>query len=330
MRLQIISRDEVKNAITMAQAIETVKVAFAQLSRGLARVPVRTQLGVPRHDGVTLFMPAYLEESDELGMKMVSVFSGNIEQGLPTINAMVTLIDAETGLPTAIIDGTYLTALRTGAASGAATNLLARKDARTVAILGAGVQGRTQLRAVSTVRSIERVVVFDKRQESAETFAEEMGKAGPPIPQRIEVASSATEALHDADVVCTATTSMTPVFSDENLKPGVHVNAIGSFTPQMQELPMATVGRALLVVDSREAVWAEAGDLIMARKEGYITDGSVHAEIGEIVSGVKPGRTSDEQVTLFKSVGNAVQDVSVAARVFEEAKKKGLGLVVDM
>jgi alanine dehydrogenase len=330
MRLQIISRDEVKNAITMAQAIETVKVAFAQLSRGRARVPVRTQLGVPLHDGVTLFMPAYLEESDELGMKMVSVFSGNIEQGLPTINAMVTLVDAETGLPTASIDGTYLTALRTGAASGAATDLLARKDAKTVAILGTGVQGRTQLRAVSTVRSIERAVVFDKRQKSAETFAEEMAKAGPPIPHRIEVASSATEALRDADVVCTATTSMTPVFSDENLKPGVHVNAIGSFTPQMQELPMATVGRALLVVDSREAVWAEAGDLIIARKEGFITDGSVHAEIGEIVSGVKPGRTSDEQVTLFKSVGNAVQDVSVAARVFEEARKKGLGLVVDL
>jgi ornithine cyclodeaminase len=330
MKVRIISREEVKRAITMAQAIETVKAAFAQLSRGRALVPIRTQLGVPLHDGVTLFMPAYLEESDQLGMKMVSVFSGNIEQGLPLINAMVTLIDAETGLPTAIIDGTYLTALRTGAASGAATDLLARKDAKTAAVLGTGVQGRTQLLAVATVRSIERVLVFDKRQQSAEAFRGEMEKTGPPIPAEIEVAPSAKAAVREADVICTATTSMTPVFSDSDLKPGVHVNAIGSFTPQMQELPMATLGRALLVVDSRPAVWAEAGDFIIARREGLITEESVHAELGEIVAGTRPGRTSDDQVTLFKSVGNAVQDVSVGARVFEEAKKKGLGTVVDL
>ena len=162
MKLHVISKDEVREAISMDQAIETVKAAFAQLSRGRARVPVRTQLGVPLHDGVTLFMPAYLEETDELGMKMVSVFSGNIGQGLPTINAMVTLVDAETGLPTAILDGTYLTALRTGAASGAATDLLARKDATSVAVLGTGVQGRTQLRACCAVRSIDRVFVYDR------------------------------------------------------------------------------------------------------------------------------------------------------------------------
>jgi alanine dehydrogenase len=330
MRLRVISRDEVKRAITMRQAIETVEAAFAQLSRGRARVPIRTQLGVPLHDGVTLFMPAYLEDSDQLGMKMVSVFSGNIEQGLPTINAMVTLVDPENGLPTAIIDGTYLTALRTGAASGAATDLLARTDAKTVAVLGTGVQGRTQLQAVSTVRSIERVIVFDKRQASAEAFRDEMKSAGPPVPAAIEIATNAAEAVREADIVCTATTSMTPVFSDDDLRPGVHVNAIGSFTPRMQELPGRTVGRALLVVDSREAVWAEAGDLILAREEGLITESSVHAELGEIVIGAKPGRTDDSQITLFKSVGNAVQDVSVGARILEEAKKKGLGTEVEL
>lgn len=330
MRLQIISREEVKSAISMAQAIETVKSAFAQLSRGRARVPIRTQLGVPLHDGVTLFMPAYLEETEELGMKMVSVFSGNIEQGLPIVNAMVTLVDPETGLPTAIIDGTYLTALRTGAASGAATELLARGDARTVAVLGTGVQGRTQLQAVSTVRSLERVLVFDTRRGAAEKFRQEMEEAGPPVPRRIDVASTAKEAVSEADIVCTATTSTTPVFLDSDVKPGTHINAIGSFTPQMQELPAETVARALLVVDSRDAVWAEAGDLIIAKKRGLITEASVHAEIGEIVAGAKPGRSSDEQVTLFKSVGNAVQDVSVGARILEEAKKKGLGTVVEL
>jgi len=330
MKLQIISREEVRSAISMAQAIETVKLAFAQLSRGRARVPIRTQLGIPLHDGVTLFMPAYLEETDELGMKMVSVFSGNIEQGLPIINAMVILVDPETGLPTAIIDGTYLTALRTGAASGAATDLLARGNARSVAVLGTGVQGRTQLQAVCTVRSIERVLVFDTRRGAAEKFRGEMVEAGPPIPRRIDVASTAKEAISQADVVCTATTSTTPVFLDSDVKPGTHINAIGSFTPQMQELPAETVARALLVVDSREAVWAEAGDLIIAKKRGLITEASVHAEIGEIVAGMKPGRSSDDQVTLFKSVGNAVQDVSVGARILEEAKKKGLGTVVEL
>lgn len=327
MKIHIISRDEVKRAITMEQAIETVKAAFEQLSQGRASVPIRTQLGVPLHDGVTLFMPAYLEQTDELGMKMVSVFSGNLDQGLPTINAMVTLIDAETGLPTAIIDGTYLTALRTGAGSGAASDLLARADASSVAVLGTGVQGRTQLKAVCTVRPIEKVFVYDKRDAAAESFRDEMSEV---IPAEIVVASSASRAVREADIVCTATTSKTPVFSDADLRPGTHVNAIGSFTPQMQELPGETVERSLLVVDSREAVWAESGDLIIPRDEGRISEDSVHAELGEIVAGTRPGRTTDEQVTVFKSVGNAVQDVSVGARILTEAKKKNLGTVVDL
>lgn len=311
----------------MEQAIETVKAAFAQLSRGRASVPIRTQLGVPLHDGVTLFMPAYLEQTDELGMKMVSVFSGNLEQGLPTINAMVTLIDAETGLPTAIIDGTYLTALRTGAASGAATDLLARADAGSVAVLGTGVQGRTQLRGVCTVREIKKVYVFDKRETAAEDFREEMNGV---ISADIEIVSSAARAVRGADIICTATTSKKPVFSDSDLARGAHVNAIGSFTPQMQELPAETIERCLLVVDSREAVWAESGDLIIPRNQGRISEDRIHAELGEIVAGTKPGRIDDDQITLFKSVGNAVQDVSVGARVLAEAQAKGLGTVVEL
>jgi ornithine cyclodeaminase len=330
MKLRILSREDVQSAISMSEAIETVKSAFAQLSRGQARVPVRTQLGISRHDGVTLFMPAYLEDTDELGMKMVSVFPGNVERGIPIINAIVTLVDPETGLPTALLDGTYLTALRTGAASGAATDLLARPDARTVAILGSGVQGRTQLHAVSTVRNIERVLVFDARRGAAERFRDDMAQAGAPVPRRIDVASTAKEAISGADVVCTATTSSTPVFSDSDLREGTHINAIGSFTPEMQELPAETVARALLVVDSREAAWAEAGDLIIAKKRGLITESSVHAEIGEIVAGTKSGRTGASQVTLFKSVGNAVQDVSVGARILREAERNGLGSVVDL
>ncbi|HSF18271.1 MAG TPA: ornithine cyclodeaminase [Vicinamibacteria bacterium] len=330
MKIRIISKDSVKEAVSMAQAIETVKAAFAQLSGGQARVPIRTQLPVPSHDGVTLFMPAYLEETDELGMKMVSVFSGNPARDLPAINAMVVLVDAGTGLPTAILDGTYLTALRTGAASGAATDLLARADASTVAVLGTGVQGRTQLEAVCTTRRIERVLVYDTRRAAAEAFCREMASFGAPIPESIELAPDTGHALREADIVCTATTSSKPVFADAELQEGAHINAIGAFTPQMQEIPVETVARSLLVVDSREAVWAEAGDLIIARDGGFISTDSVHAELGEVVLGSRPGRTTDRQVTLFKSVGNAVQDVSVGARILKEAEERGLGEVIEI
>ena len=330
MKLHVISGDEVRRAVTMEQAIETVKAAFAQLSKGRASVPIRTSLGVPLHDGVTLFMPAYLEQTDELGMKMVSVFSGNIESGLPIINAMVTLVDAQTGLPTAILDGTYLTALRTGAASGAATDLLARNDASSVAVLGTGVQGRTQLRAVCTVRAVERVFVFDARADAASKFRDEMATFGDPVPADLTLCPTAADAIREADVVCTATTSKSPVFAHADLKRGAHVNAIGSYTPKMQELPPETVESCLLVVDSREAVWAESGDLIIPKNEGRISEDRVHAEIGEIVSGQKEGRTSADQITVFKSVGNAVQDVSVGARVLAEAKKRNLGSLVEL
>jgi ornithine cyclodeaminase len=174
------------------------------------------------------------------------------------------------------------------------------------------------------------VLVFDARRGAAERFRDDMAQAGAPVPRRIDVASTAKEAISGADVVCTATTSSTPVFSDSDLREGTHINAIGSFTPEMQELPAETVARALLVVDSREAAWAEAGDLIIAKKRGLITESSVHAEIGEIVAGTKSGRTGASQVTLFKSVGNAVQDVSVGARILREAERNGLGRVVDL
>jgi alanine dehydrogenase len=329
MKLRVLSQNNVRQAVSMAQAIEIVKGAFAQLSAGKAVVPIRTQLDVARHEGITLFMPAYLQESDDLGVKIVSVFPRNLERGLPTIHALVAVVDAGTGCPAAVMDGTYLTALRTGAASGAATDLLARMDARVAAVFGAGVQGRTQLEAVCQVRDIEKAWVYDINREAAEKYAQEMrGQAGR-IPD-VVVASSPTEAVREADVVCTATTSKSPVFADADLKAGVHINAIGAFTPEMQEVPEDTIQRARLVVDSREACWAEAGDLIVPRHKGLISEDDIYAELGEIAAGTKHGRESDEEITFFKSVGNAVQDVSVARRVLEEAGKLDLGLEVEL
>ena len=313
----------------MREAIEIVKGAFAQLSAGKAVVPLRTQLPVERHEGVTLFMPAYLSESDDLGVKIVSVFPGNLEMGLPTIFALVVVVEAATGRPVAVMDGTYLTALRTGAASGAATDLLARQDARAAAIFGAGAQGRTQLLAVCEVRDIERAWVYDVNPQAAERYAQEMRGKGR-VPADLRVASSPAEAVREADVICAATTSQTPVFADSNLKPGVHINAVGSFTPEMQEIPEQTVGRARLVVGSREGCLAETGDLIIPIQEGLITADDIYAELGEIAAGIKPGRESPDEITLFKSVGNAVQDVSVARAVLTQAETLGLGIEVEL
>ncbi len=330
MKLLLLSAEEVRKALPMAEAIEIVKGAFAQLSTGKANVPLRTQLPVEKHEGVTLFMPAYLSESDALGAKVVSVFPRNLEKGLPTIFAVVIVVDSETGCPVALMDGTYLTALRTGAASGAATDLLARKDAKVAAIFGAGVQARTQLLAVCTVRKIEKVWVYDIVRERAEAYAAEM-KGFAPIPSDIKVASTPKEAVQEADVICTATTSSTPVFNGEDLKPGVHINAIGSFTPKMQEVDEVTIRRAnKIVVDSRSACLAEAGDLIIPISKGVISEKDIYAELGEIAAGLKPGREKDDEITYFKSVGNAVQDVSVAKRVLEKARELGLGKEVEI
>jgi ornithine cyclodeaminase/alanine dehydrogenase-like protein (mu-crystallin family) len=272
-------------------------------------------------------MPAYLADDDQLGIKIVSVFNDNPARGLPLIHALVVVVDATTGRPQAAMDGTYLTALRTGATSGAATDLLARPDARSVAIFGAGVQGRTQLEAVCAVRRIQQAWVFDLHPEQAQAYAAEMSDR---LELPVDAAESAAEALRHADIVCTATTSSAPVFADADLQPGIHINAVGAYTPQMQELPAATVARARVVIDHRSASLTEAGDLIIPIQQGLIHEYHIYAELGEIAAGLKPGRMSDDEVTLFKSVGVAVQDIAAAGRVLAAAERLDLGVEVAL
>jgi ornithine cyclodeaminase/alanine dehydrogenase-like protein (mu-crystallin family) len=327
VKLRVLSADDVRQALPMAEAVEAMKSAFAQLSLRRANVPLRTPVEVPAHNGVTLFMPAYLADDDQMAVKIVSVFNDNPARGLPLIHALVVVVDATTGRPQAAMDGTYLTALRTGAVSGAATDFLARPDARIAAIFGAGAQGRTQLEAVCAVRPIEGAWVFDSYAERARAYADEMSAR---LSLPVSVARSPAEALRQADVVCTATTSSTPVFADADLQPGVHINAVGAYTPQMQELPAETVARARVVIDHRAASLAEAGDLIIPIAQGIIGADHIYAELGEIVSGLKPGRASAAEVTLFKSVGVAVQDVAAAGRVLAAAERLGLGVEVSL
>jgi len=328
--MRILSRADVQRAISMRDAIAIVRDAFVQLSSNQATVPLRVPLPIEKHDGVTLFMPAHLHTSDALAVKIVSVHNQNPARGLPLIHALVVVIDAATGKPLAAMEGGYLTALRTGAASGVSTDLLARRDARVAAIFGAGVQGRTQLLAVAAVRKLERVYVYDAMPGHADKFVAEM-RGQPGVPAGLRAASSSTEAVREADIICTATTSTKPVFSGNDIKPGVHVSAIGAYTPQMQEIDETTLKRATkIVIDHHAGALAEAGDLIIALKNGAIKASDIYAEIGEIAAGKKPGRERDDEITFFKSVGNAVQDASVARAIYDAAVREGLGVEVEL
>ncbi len=337
MELRLFSAADVGRALPMADAIAAVKAAYVQLSAGRAQAPLRTHLAVAGGDS-TLVMPFYVpavggadddnaDGGGALGLKLVSVFNSNPPRGLPLIHALVLALDAATGAPLALIEGSSLTAIRTGAASGAATDVLARPDARTLALFGSGVQARRQLEAVCAVRPIERVRVYSLA--GAEALADEMAGRGP-VPADITVVDSPREALAGADIVCAATTSRTPVFDGRDLAPGTHVNGIGSFTPEMQEIDAETVRRARVVIDSRAAALAEAGDLIIPLRDGAVTLDHVSDEIGEVLARQRPGRTSAEQVTFFKSVGVAVQDAAAAALVVRNGAALGLGREVTL
>jgi alanine dehydrogenase len=330
MKMKILSQKDIQQAISMIQAIDVVKQAFISFSQKEAILPLRIQIPVKEHEGITLFMPAYLPRDNSLGAKIVSVFPQNIKAQCPTIHAIVILCDAQTGQPTAMMDGTYLTALRTGAASGVATDSLARREAKAAAIIGAGIQGRTQLEAICCVRDFQKVSVYDKNLPIAESFAEEMKKRGRPIPQNIVPVNSPEIAVSEADVICVATTSSVPVFEDTQLKPGVHINGIGSYTPQMQEIPEKTILRAKIVVDSVAACLEEAGDIVIPLKKGLINHSHILGELGQVASGLLQIRESAEDITFFKSVGLAIQDVAVAKLALQRAIDLRLGTELDL
>jgi ornithine cyclodeaminase len=328
----ILTADDVRKALPMRETIEAMKRAYASLSDGKAEVPLRTRLSVPPQDAVSLFMPAYVqaEGGDALAVKVVSLFPGNPERqpALPFIQAAVLVFDPQTGQTMALIEGSSLTAIRTGAGSGAAIDLMARPESKVVAIFGAGAQGRTQLEAACSVRQIEKAWVFDTSGERAKAFVQELAGKGD-IPNELQVATNSAQALSEADIICTATTSNTPVFKDAELKPGAHISAIGSYTPEMQEVPAETVARALVVVDSRSATLAETGDLLIPMQAGLFGEEHISVELGEIVLGRKSGRQSSEQITYFKSVGVAVQDAMAAQLALQNARQLKLGTEVE-
>ncbi|NHJ46215.1 MAG: hypothetical protein FK733_00370 [Asgard group archaeon] len=319
--IRFFSADEIKQILPMNEAIEIMKEAFIQITKNQAIIPPRIHLSVPEHKGDSLIMPIYMPSNNRIGLKLITLFDENQIKGLPLIHALILIFDATNGKPLAIMDGSYLTALRTGAGSGLATELLSRKNSEVAAIFGAGKQGQTQLEAICAVRDIKEVIIFDPNKERAKDFITEMTEQLK-IDARI---ANSTDELNDADIICTATNSYEPVFSDKNLKTGVHINAIGSYKPQVREIPSKTITRAKVVVDHRESSLTEAGDLIIPMKQGLISKEHIHAELGEILLKSKSSRETSNEITVFKSVGNAIQDLVTANHVLLKAEKINIG-----
>ena len=320
-RIVVLSGRDLRQVLTMHQCIDVMGEAFASLAKNEAVVPLRTGIDMEPDNGVALFMPVYSSNISRVGLKAVMMNRDNPGRGLPFIHAMVMLFDSTTGAPAALLDGEVLTAMRTGAVSGLATRLLARQDAAVAAIIGTGIQGETQLEAVCCARKILRAWVFDLDRGRAEAFATRMGaRLGIEV-----VAAPSGEMLVEADVICTATSSLQPVFDDTRLKAGVHINGVGSYRPDMVEIPAATIKRARVVVDQRLGSLAEAGDLIQPIAQGIITEEHIHGELGELVTGRIGGRESESEITVFKSVGIAVQDLATADLAIKLAAKAGIG-----
>jgi ornithine cyclodeaminase/alanine dehydrogenase-like protein (mu-crystallin family) len=305
----------------MPEAIDAVRRGFIALSSGQTTVPVRTSLPLA-DDGVALTMPAALIGGAYFSVKVVSVVPGNPARGLPLVPAAVLLGDARTGMPVALMDGATLTALRTGAAGGVALAALARPESAVAALFGAGAQARTQLAAATAVLGdrLREVRIVARDPAHAAALAEAATKDGSTRGARVRTASP-DDAVRGADIVITATSSATPVFAGRLLGDGAHITAVGSFRPAMRELDDDAMRGARIVVDQREAALAEAGELQGLQNEDVV-------EIGEILAGRAPGRRSASERTIFKSVGNAIQDLVVASRAYERALELGIGEVV--
>lgn len=322
----ILSKNDVMKVLEMSDCMGVVEKAFGELAAGTAVLPLRINITPP--DGLALYMPAYLKEMGALACKVVTVYKNNpTNYNMPTTIGKVMLQDPKTGNVICIMDGGYLTAVRTGAASGVATTYLAREDKnQTVGIFGAGVQARMQLWAVSIARDIAKVLVYDVSDQAAEKFAEEMSKK---LYLEIEKAKK-PEDLLQADIICTATSSPTPIFDGSKVKEGTHINGIGSHTPNARELDTEIIKRSRFIADSREACLKEAGDIMIPIKEGAVSEKHICAELGEIILGRKPGRMGNKEITLFKSNGLAIQDVATAKLVYEKALKAKIGVNVDI
>ena len=322
--IRLISREQVQKLLTYEDTIHILESAFSDISSNRAIMPPRLRMDIPRRKGRQVAMMAFVESCDGLGMKISTAFE--FEQRENIFAANIILHDARKGGIVAVMDATYITEIRTASGSAIATKYLARENSKTLAIIGAGKQGRSHLKAIALVRPIENIKVYDPSHESIEKF---LSRAKDELPDlKVEVVKSPKSAVADADIICTTSPSPIPVIQHAWLKAGAHINAIGTWTPKTREIDSATVAAAKVVLDSRAGVLAEAGDILIPIEEGVINQDHIYGELGEICSARKPGRTHPDEITLYKSVGSAVMDIATAAIVYQRAMEQNVGVVV--
>ena len=320
----LLDKSDVERLLNIDDAIEVVEGAFSELASGTAIMPDRTVMIDPDVGGWIASMPAYLKSSGALGAKSVTVYKSNPDKfDLPTTLATIIVLDQNTGQTVAVMDGGYLTAIRTGAVSGVATKYLARKDAKVGAILGAGVQARAQALAICSAANLDKVLIYAvDPPERVQAFADDLAQA---TGITMEIGSSTQSVVEQSDIVCLATTAAEPILDGDWFKPGAHINAIGSHAPGVRELDTKSLLRAKVVCDTKVACLNEAGDIQIPIEAGDYSADQIYGDLGEVVNGTISGRENDDEVTLFKSVGLAVQDISCAGLVYRQAVAQGVG-----
>lgn len=310
----------------MKQAIDAMERAYSCLSSNECYIPMRVVTRLPADDLLMLYKPAFVEKDKQVTVKFITQREGRPIPGIPAIHGIILVIDSVSGEIMAIMDGEYVTALRTGAASGLATRLFARENAHTMALFGCGAQGKTQVEAIMCERPVKKILVFDKDRDRASRFIEELqGETAAEM-----VLCEDTSILKEADIICTATNATEPVFRREEVKKGVHINAIGSFQPHMQEIDPWLIHDARVFLDQTEACLKESGDLIKSIQEGIISESHIAGEIGDFLLNRITGRESEDQITLFKSVGVAIQDYVVATDIYKCSLEQGFGIEIRL
>ncbi|MCE7736941.1 MAG: ornithine cyclodeaminase family protein [Candidatus Heimdallarchaeota archaeon] len=325
MSLLIVSPDEVKSALTMEKCIELMIEAHGRLQKDQAHQPLRTAMIPPQAKGILACMPAYLSGNEEvMGLKVVTVFHDNHKLGLDSHQGVILLLDPASGVIQAVIDGREITAIRTAAASGAATKYLARENAQHLALIGAGVQAHTHLEAISKVRDIKSVTIWNRTRETAEAFATKYQSS-----YEILVVDNISEAIKNADIICTVTASDLPLIDLSMVKPGTHINAVGTATPNARELATDLIVAGSLFTDVYESAMNEAGEIVIPISEGALDPNPKIVELGDLVNNIYPGRVGEEEITIYKSLGVGIQDLAAANYVYEWAKINSKGARVQ-
>lgn len=322
----LLSEKDIKKVFTMKEAIEADKQAFKFVVEDKADTPLRTIIQAPKYDGSFLFMPTYVEDMDIASLKVVNIFPRNIDSGKATAPAQVLLIDGSTGEVISILDGNYVTKLRTGAASGVAFDILAKNDCKIGALIGTGGQAETQLEAMLNVKNLEEIKVFDLNYDRTVQFVDRMKKEFSEFDTKIIAAKTSDEAVENADLLVTVTPSTKPVFDGNKIKKGATVSCVGAYQHHMQELDPVLLKRASKIYfDSKEAVLSESGDILIPLEEGIITEKDFTGEIGDVIIGNIIGRENDDEIIVFETVGVATQDLIVANKIYEKAVKEKIG-----